>query len=70
MAIKRGGHGSETMLDLVTTELDLSEKTLLRQTIYNIAGWLEKEVEKKHVLLSRMKHSRLDFKRLVMHVAP
>jgi len=56
MAIKRGGRGSQTMDELVEKALakhinpDVSEKSLLRQTIYNISGWLVKAIKKKAAL--------------------
>jgi hypothetical protein len=60
ISIKRGGKGNETMIGMVQaslsnldpTTIDLTIDTLLRQTIYNIAGWLVKAVEKA---VTRMK---------------
>jgi hypothetical protein len=53
-AIKRGGHGNSTMLELVNaavasfdnSQIDLTENSMLNRTIYNIAGWLVKAAEK------------------------
>ena len=54
VSIKRGGHGNSTMVAMVEDSLskhdpaliDLTVDSLLRQTIYNISGWLVKAIEK------------------------
>jgi hypothetical protein len=50
MAVKRGGHADETILRAIdeaivkhqNAEIEVDLKSMLRQTMYNVAGWMIK----------------------------